>query len=91
MSFFVFVGINKKSQMLTKKKEIWFIDGLKIPGSDKNVRAGRQVCGFPALRPALHVEDKKKNSSLTHGLKLYHQWQLYLCVSVFRQGALLFN
>lgn len=32
-----------------------------------------------------------KNSSLTNGLKLYHQWQLYLCVSVFQQGTLLLN
>lgn len=32
-----------------------------------------------------------KNSSLTHGLKLYHQWQLYLCVSVFQWDALLLN
>lgn len=33
--------------------------------------------------------DEMKNSSLTRGLKWYHQWQLYLCVSVFQWGTLL--
>lgn len=38
-------------------------------------------------------EIKWKNSSscLNHGLKLYHQWQLYLCVSVFHQDTPLLN
>lgn len=50
-----------------------------------------QVSRFVVFQPSptLRVEDKLKNSSLTHGLKLYHQWQLYLCVSVFQQGTLL--
>lgn len=30
------------------------------------------------------MADKMKKNSFTRGFKLYHQWQLYLCVSVFQ-------